>query len=112
MSLFFENSIVSNLEAEISGKEKKFSKVHIHLQQRNTKKYITHLKGLQNTGLDLKLCLKDMRKKFSCGGTISTEPAKTEEDEDELILSLMGDQRKNAAKYLLEKGIESIEHGF
>ena len=48
------------------------STVHIRAQQRKDRRYLTTIQGLQN--IDLTKLLKELRKKFSTGGTILSDP--------------------------------------
>lgn len=85
------------------------NKYHIRVQQRNGRKCITTIDGLEED-LDLKRICKAMREAFSCNGNIVTE---------EGIIQLQGDQRENVKQWLLEQEIvrknESdriVVHGF
>ena len=49
--------------------EKKSNIVHIRIQQRNAKKTITTIEGL-DTSIDIKRLLKYIKKKFNCNGSI------------------------------------------
>lgn len=89
------------------------NKYHIRLQQRNGKKCITSLDGLEED-LDLKRICKAMRTAFSCNGCVTMK-----EDEDTGIIQLQGDQRENVKKWLLDQQIilkteadRIVVHGF
>lgn len=97
--LFSETEIVKN-------------KYHIRVQQRNGRKCITTLDGLEED-LDLKRICRAMRNKFSCNGNVSKK-----EDGMEII-QLQGDQRENIKQWLLEQEIilkneadRIVIHGF
>lgn len=93
-------------------------KVHIRIQQRNGRKSITTIQGLQNDkGDPYKLSdIKDkvltkMKKKFCCNGKAA------EDEEYGVIIQLQGDQRLNLRDYLLEKfnhykAEDIVIHGF
>jgi translation initiation factor 1 len=85
------------------------NKYHIRVQQRNGRKCITTIDGLEED-LDLKRICRAMREAFSCNGNVVTE---------EGIIQLQGDQRENIKQWLLEQEIirknESdriVVHGF
>jgi len=84
--------------------------VHIRIQQRNGKKCITTVTGL-NPKLDLKKILKAIKKEHCCNGTV----LKDEENSQE-VLQFQGDQRDSVKTFLLKEEIadkESVKvHGF
>ncbi len=89
------------------------SKIHVRIQQRNGKKSITTIEGLDDD-LDLKRICKAMRKCFNCNGNVTQT-----KDEDNYIIQLQGDQRENIKDWLLEQEIVSksdisrlVIHGF
>ena len=89
------------------------NKYHIRVQQRNGRKCITTLDGLEED-LDLKRICKAMREAFSCNGNVIMK-----EDEEEGVIQLQGDQRENIKKWLLEMEIilkneadRIVVHGF
>jgi translation initiation factor 1 len=89
------------------------NKYHIRVQQRNGRKCITTLDGLEED-LDLKRICKAMREEFSCNGNVVMK-----EGEEEGVIQLQGDQRDNIKTWLLEQEIilksESdriVVHGF
>lgn len=47
--------------------------VHIRNQQRNGRKSVTTVQGLQDT-LDLKKVVRALKKEFSCNGTVISHP--------------------------------------
>ena len=89
------------------------SKIHIRIQQRNGKKSITTIEGLEND-LDLKRICKSMRKTFNCNGNVTLM-----KDSEQEIIQLQGDQRENAKNWLIDQEIVSksdlarlVIHGF
>lgn len=89
------------------------NKYHIRVQQRNGRKCITTLDGLEED-LDLKRICKAMREAFSCNGNVIMK-----EDEDEGVIQLQGDQRENIKQWLLDQEIilkneadRIVVHGF
>ena len=80
--------------------------IHIRIQQRRQKKYITIIEGLPND-LDLKLITNALKKVCNCSGTII-------ESEFGKIIQLQGDCRQEVLKFLKESvEIEKIiVHGF
>eukprot|EP00998_Keelungia_sp_KM082_P011428 NODE_7688_length_580_cov_41.050773_g7665_i0.p1 GENE.NODE_7688_length_580_cov_41.050773_g7665_i0~~NODE_7688_length_580_cov_41.050773_g7665_i0.p1 ORF type:complete len:112 (-),score=29.40 NODE_7688_length_580_cov_41.050773_g7665_i0:122-457(-) len=83
--------------------------VHIRTQQRNGRKCVTTVAGLSGE-LDLKRILKEVKKQFSCNGSINKDPEHGE------IIQLQGDQRENVKKFLLDEGLVDTAklkvHGF
>jgi len=94
---------------ETDSNSKTANYIHIRIQQRNGRKTLTTVQGLQ-AELDLKKILKAFKKQFCCNGTIVEEPDLGN------IIQLSGDQRKPVAQFLLDEGIISKGsvkiHGF
>jgi translation initiation factor 1 len=88
-------------EDDLSGE--KASLVHIRVQQRNGKKCITTVQGLDKE-LDLKKILKALKKAECCNGTV------VEDDEMGHVLQLQGDQREACQKFLVDNGV-CTRHG-
>jgi translation initiation factor 1 len=74
------------------------SKIHIRVQQRNGRKCITTIQGLEDD-LDTKRICKAMKSAFNCNGNVVIN-----EDEGDVI-QLQGDQRDNSKIWLLEQEI-------
>ena len=88
------------------------SKIHIRVQQRNGKKSITSVEGLDED-LDQKRICKAMRKLFNCNGNVVEDENRGE------VIQLQGDQRDNVRAFLLEQEIipssekdRLVIHGF
>ena len=83
--------------------------VHIRLQQRNGKKSITTVQGINNK-YDVKKIMNVLKKELACNGCIINDETLGE------IIQLQGDQRANVADFLTEVKIckgDSIKiHGF
>jgi translation initiation factor 1 len=83
--------------------KKNFEKVHLHVKQRNTKKFITSIEGLEpyleESKIPLKDLMKSLKKKLSCNGNIS----KSEEAGN--IIQFQGDHRKILVDYLIKNKI-------
>jgi translation initiation factor 1 len=75
------------------------NKYHIRVQQRNGRKCITSIDGLEED-LDLKRICKAMREAFSCNGNVVMKS-----DEETGVIQLQGDNRKAVALFLIEEGI-------
>ena len=73
-------------------------KIHLRTQQRNGKKCITTVQGLDDD-LDIKRIAKAMRKQFNCNGSID------EHEQYGQIIQLQGDQRDNVIQWLIEQEI-------
>jgi len=89
------------------------NKYHIRVQQRNGRKCITSLDGLEED-LDLKRICRAMREAFSCNGNVIMKG-----DEETGVIQLQGDQRENIKQWLLEQEIilknevdRIVVHGF
>lgn len=88
-------------------------KIHIRVQQRNGRKCITTIQGL-DADLDLKRICKAMKKAFNCNGSITIDEEMGE------IVQLQGDQRVNTKDWMMEQEIVSkaeaderlVIHGF
>nr|UXY87159.1 translation factor sui1 [Cryptomonas sp.] len=72
--------------------------IHIRLQQRNGRKSITTIQGL-NSELDFEKINKALKKDFCCNGCV------IEDSELGIIVQLQGDQRNNILKFLIREGI-------
>ena len=94
------NDLVKEIEAELSNKIS--NKIHLRLHQRNAKKRTTTIEGLDMFSVDINLLLKDMRKRFSCTGSIH----KTDSGN---VIKLTGDQRENVKNYLIRLKIVEID---
>lgn len=72
--------------------------VHIRLQQRNGRKSLTTIQGL-NSSLDLAKLTKAFKKEFCCNGCVV--------DDKELgrVIQLQGDQRNKVTSFLVEEEI-------
>lgn len=88
------------------------NRYHIRIQQRNGKKAITTLQGLEDD-LDVERICKYMRKSFNCNGNVKKD------DFDGDIIQLQGDQRENIKEWLLDQQIierqevsRIVIHGF
>ena len=83
--------------------------VHIRIQQRNGRKTLTTLQGL-NKELDFKKIIKAFKKEFCCNGCVVDDPEFGE------VIQLQGDQRTNAQEWIVKTGIakkSSVKiHGF
>lgn len=79
------------------------TKVHIFLRQRNGKKSITTIEGL-NENIDLTYMVKYFKKTFCCGGEIINHETRGK------IISLQGDQRDNIYRFLIKEKICDKEH--
>eukprot|EP00898_Chlorokybus_atmophyticus_P007670 jgi/Chlat1/7904/Chrsp67S07347 len=83
--------------------------VHVRVQQRNGRKSLTTVQGLQQ-GFDYKKVLKAFKKEFCCNGTVVEDPELGQ------VIQLQGDQRKNVSQFLVQEGIVKKEvikiHGF
>merc|ERR1712157_108917 len=72
--------------------------VHIRMQQRNGRKCLTTIQGI-NPKIDLKKVIKVFKKEFACNGTVIEDP------EFGQVIQLQGAQRNSAAIFLTKQGI-------
>jgi len=77
--------------------------VHIRVQQRNGRKCITTVQGL-NQELDLKKILKVLKKENNCNGTV------VEDEEMGQVLQLQGDQRDSVGTFLIKWELCTAAH--
>ncbi|CAH9107919.1 unnamed protein product [Cuscuta epithymum] len=83
--------------------------VHVRIQQRNGRKSLTTVQGV-NKQYSYDKILKDLKKEFCCNGTVV--------DDNELgkVIQLQGDQRKNVSAFLINAKIAKKDnikiHGF
>jgi len=71
--------------------------VHIKRVERNKRKYVTAVSGLEAFGLDLKKVSKDFGKKFATGSSVTKLPSGGEE------IVVQGDVSDEIEEFLLEK---------
>jgi len=95
-NLQLQYSFLSKINNKIYPKNKSF-KIHIRIQQINSKKYITFIEDLPEH-LDLKKLLKFMKKNFVCNGTII-------KNNNKKIINLSGDQRIKVKDFLIKYNI-------
>ncbi|TAQ87383.1 hypothetical protein B7494_g4294 [Chlorociboria aeruginascens] len=73
------------------------SKVYIKRVERNKRKYVTAVSGLEAFGLDLKKVAKDLGKKFATGSSVTKLPSGGEE------IVVQGDVSEEIEEFILEK---------
>jgi len=83
-------------DAEADNQQKDL--VHIRVQQRNGRKCITTVQGLDQQ-LDLKKIIKTIKKAHCCNGTM------VEDEEMGQVLQFQGDQREAVMSFLIENSI-------
>lgn len=95
-------------EEEFGGKLSQ-NKVHIRIQQRNGRKTITTLQGIDEK-YDQKKLAKAFKKEFNCNGTV------VEDEQYGEVIQLTGDQRNNIQQFLVDVGMckkeATVVHGF
>ena len=79
------------------------TKINIRIQQRNGRKSITSVSGL-DPALDLKKILKTFKKSLNCNGAI------IEDETLGKIIQLQGDQRASVKDFLIKEEISSEEN--
>lgn len=88
-------------EVDFNENQKK-NKVHIRKIQRNGKKCITIVEGLEND-LDIKKITKALKKIYKCNGTVVKDINEQE------IIQLSGDQMNNLKEFLIQEEINEID---
>lgn len=73
--------------------------VVISKSQRNKKKFVTTVKGVETCGLSLKTVAQGMAKKFACAASVSGKGAEAE-------IQIQGDITQDLPEYLVSVGIE------
>ncbi|XP_059148089.1 eukaryotic translation initiation factor eIF1-like [Physella acuta] len=85
------------------------SLIHIRIQQRNGRKTLTTVQGV-DPKYDFKKIVKAAKKEFACNGTVVEHPEYGE------VIQLQGDQRDHIRSLLIKVGIATNEqikvHGF
>jgi len=85
--IIFNNSY-NNINLDIFDQKKTFNnKIHLRYYQRNKRKTITIIEGLDDYNLDLKKFIKFIKKKYCCSG------CKKKDDDNKTILQFQGDLR-------------------
>ena len=78
--------------------------VHIRIEQRPGRRWITVIYGLQGRNFDeIQKIAREMKKKWMCTGQASID------EEFGPIITLTGDHRLQAREYLIEQEISSSE---
>ena len=85
------NQVVDNLDAIDRN-------IDIYLKQRNGRKFITTIHGLNCEKSSLKMYAKDLRKLLGCSCSIDTD-----DETQETILKLSGKDTNKICTYLVEK---------
>lgn len=103
------NSVDAFADADDKTNAKEASSVHIRIQQRNGRKSLTTVAGLPSD-LDFKKIVRALKKTFSTNGTI------LEDEDNNSVIQVQGDQRQNVLDFLVKSGIcqkdEIKVHGF
>jgi density-regulated protein DRP1 len=73
------------------------SKILIKRIERNKRKYVTAVQGLEAFGLDIKKVAKDFGKKFATGSSVTKIPGGGEE------ITVQGDLSEDILEFLVEK---------
>ena len=94
----FDSADDDGAPAKESAADSVQSGIHIRTQQRNGRKSLTTVQGI-NPKINKKVILKECKKKFNCNGTIVEDPELGQ------ILQLQGDQRKLVAQFLIDEKI-------
>merc|ERR1712072_352900 len=108
MANMFNDAEFDEGDNEFSGKMLQ-NKIHIRIQQRNGRKTITTLQGIEEK-YDQKKLAKAFKKEFNCNGTV------VEDEQYGEVIQLSGDQRNNIQSFLVDCSIckkeNIVVHGF
>lgn len=80
-----------------AAEERAASKVIIKRIERNKRKYVTSVTGLEHFGLEIKKVAKDFGKKFATGSSVTRMPGGGEE------ITVQGDLSEDILDFVLEK---------
>ena len=92
------DSILDNLDDYFDNRSGNLDYVHIRIQQRNNKKCLTTIQGIDEK-YDLKRIVKVMKKEFNCNGSVV---------KDKDVIILQGDQRENSKVMLTTIGLAEL----
>lgn len=96
-----ENEVQKTQDSAITG-GKKQQDVHIRVQQRNGRKCITTLQGL-NPKLDFDRMAKEFKKRWGCNGIV------VQDKEAGDVIQLQGDQREHLREFLLSEKLAKAD---
>merc|ERR1711974_471201 len=82
--------------------QKKDSGIHIRIQQRNGRKFITTVSGLSKD-IDFKKLLTEIKRRFCCNGSVQ------DDKEFGTVIQLQGDQRDNLLRFLTEAHVAEAD---
>eukprot|EP00210_Caulerpa_lentillifera_P003715 g3548.t1 len=103
------NSALGDAEKDEKATGSPTHAVHIRVQQRNGRKSLTTVQGLDEK-YDKRKILKGFKKEFCCNGTVVVDEQLGQ------ILQLQGDQRKSVSQFLVDKNLAKKQdikvHGF
>ena len=74
------------------------NKIHLRLQKRGNKKFLTIVEGLDNDLDEVRIC-RHMRRAFNCNGAV------LKSESGEPILQFQGDQRQSIKEWLIAQEI-------
>jgi translation initiation factor SUI1 len=89
---------LDNLDRDPFEEPQTFQKVHIHIVQRNGRKKITLVSGIEPT----EQLVKELKRELCCSGSIVKE--------DSSAIQFSGDQRDLLAALLVKKGLVDKEN--
>ena len=92
------NIIFNNVDNYFENGPENLDYVHIRIQQRNNKKCLTTIQGIDEK-YDLKRIVKVMKKEFNCNGSVV---------KDKDVIILQGDQRENSKLMLTTIGLVEL----
>ncbi|KAI7543681.1 hypothetical protein KC317_g16221, partial [Hortaea werneckii] len=79
------------------------SRIYIKRVERNKRKYVTEVSGLEHFGLDLKKIAKELGKKFATGSSVTKNAGGTGDE-----ITVQGDVSEDIEEWLLEHYEEKI----
>ena len=93
-----QNDPIFNVNNYFENGSENLNYVHIRIQQRNNKKCLTTIEGIDDK-YDLKRIVKVMKKEFNCNGSVV---------KDKDVIILQGDQRENSKLMLTTIGLVEL----
>ena len=78
----------------------KEQKIKVRVEKRSYGKMVTLIEGIDDTTIDVKNILKELKRRLGCGGTY---------DKENKVIELQGDHRSRIKKVLEELGFTNVE---
>jgi len=114
MSIYLTNlssQFSAELDNELNNIYDSENKIHISIKQRNARQTVTIIENLDTIQAikkeNIPKVLKEMKRKFSCGGSLVNNEKSTNNDklaeDDKSVIKLQGDNREKVKAYLKQE---------